>query len=195
MWSSIAATAFGILFNIALIMTVMGIFPKPWDTFWQLFPSIFLTWSYMLMMLCFYKAADKSKNVWALAGFAFSIIYATVNSVVYFTVLTLVIPGILSGRAGELSIFLFEPNKFLFNINGMAYTLMSIAVLFTSKAFSSKGSEAKVKGTMLLHGIIAPFVGGAVLWDSLKYLGALWTITFPMMGIAAILYFKSYKET
>ena len=194
LWSSIAATFFGTLFITALIMTLIGAIPRPWDTFWQVLPSIFLAWSYMIMMLCFYKTSSENRNVWSLAGFTFSIIYATINSIVYFTILTLVIPGMLNGKSEELSILLFEPNKFLFHINGLAYTLMSIAALFSLNAFSSKGNEAKVKWTMLAHGLIAPFVGGAVIWAPLTYFGALWIITFPMMGIAAILYFRNYKH-
>lgn len=186
-WSSTAAAIFGFFFTAALIMSLPGSIPAPWDTFWQVLPSLFLAWSYMLMLLCLYRAAPSEKNIGALAGAAFSIIYAGINTAVYFTVLVVVIPGIISGKTGEIELLLFEPGKFLFALNGIAYTLMSIAALFSSTAFIP-GSF--LRRAMTAHGLLAPLICGAVLWGPIKYAGALWIITFPFMGIASVLYFK-----
>jgi len=42
---------------------------------------------------------------------------------------------------------------------------------------------------MIVHGLIAPFVLGAVIWEPLKYIGALWIVSFPIFGVASIKYF------
>ena len=142
----------------------------------------------MLMMLCLYQVSERERNVGAMAGAAFSIIYASINTIGYFTILTYVIPGILNGDAEELTLFLFEPGKFLFNLNGIAYTLMSLAALISSLSFSPK---TFLRRTMVMHGLIAPLICAAVLWEPVKYAGALWIFTFPLMGIASILFFKN----
>jgi hypothetical protein len=36
---------------------------------------------------------------------------------------------------------------------------------------------------MIAHGVIAPFMVGAMAWSPLQYIGAQWIITFPVMGI------------
>ena len=188
--SAIAATVFGLLYIIALLLTLLNLIPKPWDTFWQLLPSIFLAWSFVSLMGCLYKSTAPNRNIYAFVGVAVSIIYATINSIVYSTVLTVVIPGLLAGKQSELALLLFEPGKFLFSINGLAYMLMSISALLSSFSFERNGKTAKVKWTMLAHGIIGPFIMGAVLWAPLTYIGALWIATFPAFGIASIIYFN-----
>ncbi len=189
LWSAICATIFGLLYIFALLLTLAGLLQKPWDTFWQLLPSIFLAWSFMSMMACLYKIKNNNKDVYVFVGFAISIIYAAINSIVYFTELTVVIPGILAGNQDQYTILLFEPGKFLFAINGLAYTLMSIATLIASISFNHNGKEAKVKWAMVAHGLVGPFIVGAVLWAPLTYVGALWIITFPSLGIISIKFF------
>ena len=187
--SAIAATVFGLLYIIALLLTLLDLIPKPWDTFWQLLPSIFLAWSFISLMACLYKSISANRSIYAFVGVLVSIIYATINSIVYSTVLAVVIPGLLAGKQSELALLLFEPGKFLFSINGLAYMLMSISALLASFSFNGNGNESKVKWTMLSHGIIGPFIMGAVLWPPLTYIGALWIVTFPAFGIASIIYF------
>jgi hypothetical protein len=189
-WSAICTTTFGLTYIFALILSLIGLIQRPWDTFWQVLPSLFLAWSYMAMMASYYKVSADCKNIYSFVGFSISIIYATINSIVYFTVLTVVIPAILSGQQDQYSVLLFEPGKFLFAINGLAYALMSIAALIASFTFESKGKEAKVKWTMIAHGLLGPFIVGVVLWAPLTYVGALWIITFPALGIASIRFFS-----
>jgi hypothetical protein len=187
--SALLTTAFGCSFIAALFASLLGLLPQPWDTFWQLLPSIFLAWSFMTLMACYYKSIPNENNIYLLVGFGFALIYATINSIVYFTELTVVIPAILAGTQSNLEVLLFEPRKFLFAINGLAYTLMSLSVLISSLSFRFIKNQAFVKYSMIAHGLIAPFVCGAVIWEPLKYIGALWIVTFPMFGVASLKYF------
>jgi hypothetical protein len=189
--SSILTTCFGSLYIFALVLTLLKLIPKPWDTFFQLLPSLLLAWSFISMMACYYKSIDENNNLYAFIGLCFAIIYATINSIVYFTVLTVVIPAILSGQQSEFSLLLFEPGKFLFAINGLAYTLMSLSTLILSLSFSKNKNFTFVKWSLFAHGIIGPFIMGAVLLPILTYIGALWVITFPCLCLASINYFKN----
>lgn len=189
-FSSILTLFFGSLYILALLFSLMGYFPKPWDTFWQLLPSIFLAWSFMTTMAIVFKYKSDSASAWPIIGLSFAIIYATINSIVYFTELTVVIPKIIENDYSSLSLLLFEPGKFLFAINGLAYTLMSVSALFVSFSFKNQGSDWFPKWALFAHGIVGPFILGAVLWAPLTYIGALWILTFPIMCIALMRYFK-----
>ena len=88
---------------------------------------------------------------------------------------------------------LFEPGKFLFAVNGLAYALMSISALFASPVFARRGLESRVRSAMMAHGVMAPIVVGALAWPWLTYLGALWMVTFPVMAILLAVWFRSER--
>lgn len=189
-FSSLVTLIFGSLYILALLFSLLGLFSKPWDTFWQLLPSIFLAWSFMASVAIIFKSRSDSVSVWPIVGLSFAIIYSTINSIVYFTELTVVIPKIIENDYSSLSLLLFEPGKFLFAINGLAYTLMSVSAFFVSFSFKNQGSDRFPKWALFAHGIVGPFILGAVLWAPLTYIGALWIFTFPIMCIALMRYFK-----
>lgn len=190
-WAAVLATIFGLGFIAALIASMTGMLAAPWTTFYQVAPSIVLAWSYMVLMACILDAAPAERKIWATIGFGFALIYSTMNSIVYFTLLTVVIPAILRNEAESVAVLLFDPDKFLFAVNGLAYALMSISALFASPVFARPGLETRVRWAMAAHGIIGPFIAGAVVWPSLTYIGALWIVTFPVMGILLAIHFRS----
>jgi hypothetical protein len=189
-WAAVIATIFGLAYIVALLATLTGMLIGPWDTFYQLAPSIVLAWSYMVLMACVLDIALPEQKIWATIGFGFALMYSVMNSIVYFTVLTVVIPHVLRNEAELVSVLLFEPGAFLFAVNGLAYGFMSMAALFAAPVFARRGPEARVRWAMLAHGIIGPFIVGAVMWPPLTYIGALWIVTFPVMGILLAILFR-----
>lgn len=189
-WAAIIATFFGLGYIAALVATLAGAVSGPWATFYQLAPSIVLAVSYMVLLACVFDAAPPERKVWAIIGLGFAIMYSVMNSIVYFAELTVVIPSVLRNEAESVALLLFEPGKFLFAVNGLAYGFMSMAALFAAPVFARAGKEAMVRWAMLAHGVIGPFIVGAVLWQPLTYIGALWILTFPAMGILLALHFR-----
>ncbi|MBW7884127.1 MAG: hypothetical protein H3C34_16090 [Caldilineaceae bacterium] len=189
-WSAVTATVFGLGYIIALLVTLSGILVGPWATFYQLAPSLVLAWSYMVLMACVLDFAALERRIWATIGFGFALMYSVMNSIVYFTELTVVIPRVLQNDAASLSVLLFEPGAFLFAVNGLAYGFMSMAALFAAPVFGRRGPEARVHWAMLAHGVIGPFIVGAVVWPPLTYIGALWIVTFPVMAILLAILFR-----
>jgi hypothetical protein len=189
-WAAVIATIFGLAYIVALLATLAGVLVGPWDTFYQLAPSIVLAWSYMVLMACVLDIALPERRIWATIGFGFALMYAVMNSIVYFTVLTVVIPRVLLNEAESVSVLLFEPGAFLFAVNGLAYGFMSMAALFAAPVFARMGFESRVRLAMLAHGLIGPFIVGAVVWPPLTYIGALWIVTFPVMGILLAILFR-----
>jgi len=192
-WAAVIATIFGLGYIVALLVTLAGGLSGPWATFYQLAPSIVLAWSYMVLMACVFDVAPQERKVWVTIGFGFAVMYSVINSIVYFTELTVVIPHILRNEAQSVSVLLFQPGMFLFAINGLAYGLMSMSALFASPVFTRPGLETRVRWAMIAHGVIGPFIVGAVLWAPLTYIGALWIVTFPAMGVLLAIFFRSAK--
>lgn len=193
-WAALVATVFGFGYIAALIATLAGVLQGPWATFYQLAPSIVLAWSYMVVIACVLDSAPPDRRIWATIGFGFALMYSAMNSIVYFTELTVVIPRILANKADSVSLLLFEPGEFLFAVNGLAYGFMSMAALFAAPVFSRLGAEARVRRAMLAHGVIGPFIVGAVVWPPLTYIGALWILTFPTMGTLLAMRFRSFRS-
>lgn len=192
-WAAVIATIFGLGYIVALLVTLVAGLSGPWATFYQLAPSIVLAWSYMVLMACVFDVAPPERKIWATIGFGFALMYSVINSIVYFTELTVVIPHILRNEAQSVSVLLFEPGIFLFAVNGLAYGFMSMAALFAAQVFSQPGPETRIRLAMLAHGVIGPFIVGAVLWSPLQYIGALWIVTFPVMGILLAVFFRRAK--
>lgn len=192
-WAAVLATIFGVGYIVALFASLAGVLTAPWDTAYQLAPSIVLAWCYMVLMACVLDAAPGERKIWAIIGFGFALMYSVMNSIVYFTELTVVIPRILRGEAESVAVLLFEPGTFLFAVNGLAYGFMSLAALFASPVFARPGLEARARWTMLAHGVIGPFIVGAVVWSPLTYIGALWIVTFPAMAISLAILFRRVK--
>ena len=190
-WAAVLATIFGLAYIAALFATLSGMLVAPWDTAYQLTPSLVLAWCYMVLMACVQDAAPRERKIWATIGFGFALMYSVMNSIVYFTELTVVVPRILRDEIGPVAVLLFEPGAFLFAVNGLAYGLMSMAALFASPVFTRSGLQARVRWAMLAHGLIGPFIVGAVVWSPLTYIGALWIVTFPAMTISLALLFRS----
>jgi len=194
-WAAVLATVFGFAFSVAALAQAAGVFVAPWDTFWVVAPSIFLAWCYMVLMACVFDAASPERRIWATIGFGFALIYSTINSIVYMTVLAVVIPHILRSEAASVTLLLFEPGRFLFAVNGLAYGLMSVSALFASPVFTQRGLETRVRWAMVAHGVIAPTIVGALAWPWLMYLGALWMVTFPAMTISLATWFRANKSS
>ena len=153
-WAAVIATIFGLGYIVALLVTLVGGLSGPWATFYQLAPSIVLAWSYMVLMDCVFDVASPQRKIWATIGFGFALIYSVINSIVYFTELTVVIPHILRNEAQSVSVLLFEPGMFLFAVNGLAYGFMSMAALFAAQVFAQPGAETRIRLAMLAHGVI-----------------------------------------
>ncbi len=194
-WSAVVATVFGTGYIAALLATLSGVLTGIWATAYQLAPSIVLAWAYMVLMACVLDTASAERKVWATIGFGFALMYSVMNSIVYFTELTVVIPRVLQSQAASVSVLLFEPGQFLFAVNGLAYGFMSMAALFASPVFGGRGLEARARWAMVAHGVIGPFIVGAVVWAPLTYIGALWIVTFPTMGILLALLFRSGRAS
>jgi hypothetical protein len=188
--ASLIATLFGLGYTVAPGAALTGQIAGPWATAYEVAPSLGLAWSYLILAACIFNAAPAEKKIWATIGFSFALLYSAINSIVYFTQLTVVIPRLLQGKSAGLSVLYFEPGTFLFSVNGLAYGFMSMTALFSAFSFPRNGFDGRVRLALLAHGVIGPFIVGAVVLPALTYVGALWIITFPVMTLTLAMHFR-----
>lgn len=110
-------------------------------------------------------------------------LYATINSIVYFVQLVVVTPLVFQGNGDLTGMLAFEPRSFMLSFNGLAYGLMSASAFFPAFAFPGHGQRF-VRRAMWAHGAMGPIVIAAIFWPRMTYVGALWIVTFPAMTFA-----------
>jgi hypothetical protein len=188
-WIVVFSGISGILYEIAALAELTGILEPPISLAYILTPSLPLALSFPAVISCVFDVVPLERKIWARLGLVLILVYSTINSIVYFSQLTVVIPQILAGQSEEVDVLIFEPGKFMYAINGLAYGLMSLGTLFTAFAFDNNGIQRWVRWSMIAHGVLAPFIVGALFVPAFFAIGAFWLITFPVMMISLALMF------
>lgn len=121
----------------------------------------------------------------------FATIYAVLISLNYYVQLTFVLPRLLKGDLESVSVqpFLFVPfDSFLYSVDILGYSFMSLATLFAAFAFPGTGIERTVRWFMIANGLLLPFLALQIYYHPLIWIAALWAITFPgaMVSLAVL---------
>ena len=190
LWSAILALIFGLAYIIALFATLLGFLTPPWDVAYQVAPSLPLASAFVVLMISVHYYASSELKIASHAAVIFATVYAVLASMVYFTLLTVVIPNILAGQSDKVSLLLFNTGSFLTAVDGLAYGFMSLAALFAAVVFVGTGLVRWIRWALVAHGVLAPFIVGAVVLPVLLPIGALWVITFPLTIVLLIALFR-----
>ncbi len=189
-WTVVFAGIAGLCYEIAALAELAGLIKPPVSLIYILGPSLVLALSFPAVIGCVLQALPAERKVWALIGLNLILVYSAINSIVYFAQLTVVIPQMLAGQSASVDVLLFQSGKFMYAINALAYGLMSLGTLFVAFAFDNVGPHKWVRWTMIAHGVLAPFVVGALFIPALFAIGILWLVTFPLMMIALARMFR-----
>ena len=190
LWAAVFTVIFGMAYIIALFATLAGLLKPPWDMAYEVLPSIFLAPSFLVLMIAIHNYVPEERRIWSNIGMAFAIIYTTIVSIVYFTVLSVVLPNMLHGTVDKIYVLNWLPNSFLQNVDGIGYGFMSLAPLFSAFAFARIGIELWARRFMIAHGIIIIGVIGSVFIPVFFAIAILWIITFPLFSITLLILFK-----
>ena len=183
-WAAILSVLFAACFSIvALAANFTMLIPSMWVNPLSFAPSLLLAWSYLVLMACVLEAALPEHRVWALLGLCFAVLYATINSIVYFAQLVVVTPLVFQGNGNLAGVLAFGPRSFMLSLNGLAYGLMSASAFVAAFAFPGR-EHGFVRSAMWAHGAMGPIVIAAIFWPRVTYVGALWIVTFPAMALA-----------
>jgi hypothetical protein len=199
-WSAVLATVFSITYIVGQLAEWLNLLgsgggPENPSTALGLIvlltPSLFLGTSFLVLMVSIHHIAPEGKKIWSHAGIVFATMYTALISINYYVQLTLVVPHLLRGDVESVRFLLFIPfDSFLYSVDILGYSFMSIATLFSAFVFADAGLERTVRRFLIANGLILPFLALQIYFHALIWPASLWAITFPGSTISLSMLFK-----
>jgi len=188
-WSAALATVFSLVYVVGQLAewaglmgsgggaenssTVLGIVVL-------LTPSLFLGSSFLVLAVSIHALASPDRKVYSHAAVAFATAYTVLISINYYVQLTWVAPRMVAGRTEGIELFLFTPfDSFLYAVDILGYSFMSVATLFMARVFTGDGVERVARAFLTANGLLLPFIALQMYVHWLIWIAALWAITFP----------------
>ena len=188
-WSAVLATVFSITYDIGQIAEWLGLMGSaggaesastPLGLIVLLTPSLFLGPSFLVLVVSIHHLSSPDRKIWSHAAVTFATAYAVLISINYFVQLTWVMPRLAAGRTQGIEQFLFTPfDSFLYAVDILGYSFMSVATLFAARVFTGKGLERIVRVFLTANGLLLPFIVLQMYVHWLIWIAALWAVTFP----------------
>jgi hypothetical protein len=187
-FSAILTAVFAIIYSVAQI-TILAVPPSPpWDFIGLFAPSLFLAWSFIVMMISIHYYAPEERKIYSHIGLVFAILYAALVSIVYFVELSVAVPAVFQGQVYPDWLSFTSPSMMV-SIDGLGYGFMAMATLFASQVFAGNKSRRLIRWAFFANGLLAIVILSAVFIPALTVIGALWIITMPLSAIATVLLF------
>lgn len=154
-------------------------------------PSLFLGVAFLLLVVSIHYYANAERRIWSHAALVFATVYTTLISINYFVQLTLVVPHLSRGDVDGVRFLLFIPfDSFLYSVDILGYSFMSLSTLFAAFVFNGQGLERTIRWFLVSNGLILPFIALQNYYPPLIWGGALWAVTFPGSTISLTIMFK-----
>ena len=165
---------------------------------------IFLSLSFIMMIVSFDNESKEEYKVASKIAVAFSCIYSVLILIVYFTQCTTVINDNLSSES--LKILDYKHMGLLFNLDLLGYGIMALSTFFIGLTINVKNKMDKaLKYLLLIHGVfflgcfIMPMTGVFANRDGSNSMGGIialefWCLYFLSIGILSYLHFKNNKN-
>lgn len=199
-WSAVLASVFSIVYDPGQLAEWFGwLGPKggpesvstPLGIAVLLTPSLFLGSSFLVLVISVNRLASLDKKIWSQTAVAFATAYAVLIGLVYFVQLPFVGPRIAQGRIAGIEPFVFVPfDSFLYSVDMLGYSFMSVATLFAARVFTGRGLEQLVRTFLTANGLLLPFLALQIYWHWLIWIATLWVVTFPGATISLALLFR-----
>ena len=142
-------------------------------------------------MVAVHRAAPEERRIWSQLAVVFATMYAALISVVYYVQLAWVAPRLAEGRTQGIEMFLFVPfDSFLYAVDILGYSFMSVATLFAARVFSGGGLNRVVRWFLTANGLLLPFLALQMYWHPLIWVASLWAVTFPGATSALAVWFR-----
>lgn len=143
-------------------------------------PSLLLGPAFLVLLVSINETAPRERRVWSHAAVAFGTVYTVLVTMNYFVQLTFVAPRMAQGRTAGIEMFLFTPfDSFLYSVDLLGYSFMSLATLFAAAVFTAPGAERVARRFLVANGLLLPFLVGQLYFPVLIWPAALWAVTFP----------------
>ncbi len=189
LWSAVLATVFAVTYDVGQIAEWMGLLGSaggpessstPLGIVVLLTPSLFLGSSFLVLMVSVHEMTPPERRIWSHAALAFATAYAVLISMNYYVQLAWVGPRLARGEVAGMEPFLFTPfDSFLYAVDILGYSFMSVSTLFAAMVFTGPGIERLTRGFLFANGLIVPFLALQMYVHGLIWVAALWAVTFP----------------
>jgi hypothetical protein len=203
LWSAVLATVFSITYDVGQVAEWLGWLGSqggpessstPLGFVVLLTPSLFLGSAFLVLIVCVHELATPDRRVWSRAAIAFATAYAVLISLNYYVLLTFVAPRLATGRAAGIEPFLFTPfDSFLYSVDILGYSFMSVSTLLAARVFTGDGLERRARIFLTANGLLIPFLALQIYFHWLIWIAALWAVTFPGSTWTLALLFKRAK--
>jgi hypothetical protein len=204
-WSAVLATVFSITYDIGQLAEWMGLMGSgggaenastPLGLVILLTPSLFLGSSFLVLVVSIHQLSSSDRKIWSHAAVAFATAYAVLISINYFVQLTWVAPRLAAGQMKGIEPFLFQPfDSFLYSVDILGYSFMSVATLFAARVFTGRGLERVVRVFLTANGLLLPFIALQMYVHWLIWIAALWAVTFPGATWSLAILFRRARAT
>jgi hypothetical protein len=188
-WSAVLATVCSLAYSIGQIAEWLGWLGSqggpessstPLGFVVLLTPSLFLGSAFLVLVVCIHDLAMPDLKIWSRTAIAFATAYAVLISLNYYVLLTFVAPRLASGRVAGIEPFLFTPfDSFLYSVDILGYSFMSVATLLAARVFTGDGLERRARVFLTANGLLLPFLALQIYFHWLIWIAALWAVTFP----------------
>ena len=204
-WSAVLATVFSLVYIVGQLAEWLGWMGSgggaenastPLGIFVLLTPSLLLAPAFLVLLVSIHQAAPADRKVWSLSAVAFGTAYAVLVGMNYFVQLTLVAPRLARGRVEGIEAFLFTPfDSFLYAVDILGYSFMSVATLLAALAFTEKGLERIIRYFLVANGLLLPFIALQMYYHPLIWVASAWAVTFPgATWMLAVLFKRSFHQ-
>ncbi|MGZ4905047.1 MAG: hypothetical protein ACXVIF_07705 [Halobacteriota archaeon] len=194
--SAVLTFVFGAGYIVAQFFQFAGIPAAPWHLITLTFPSFLLAPSFVVLMISIYHYATAERKIWGHIAIAFAIMYATLNSAVYFVQMTVVVPSMLNGAGSSVAPITLSIGTFIYAFDVLGYSFMGLATLFAAFVFVGGTIERWTRWALIANGLIP--TPGLLLQQQIPaalYLGAVWVVTFPVAtALLAVLFKRAYTQ-
>ena len=202
-WSAVLATIFSITYDIGQIAEWLGWLGSrggpessstPLGLVVLLTPSLLLGSSFLVLVVSIHQITSPERKIWSHAAVVFATMYTVLISINYYVQLTWVTPRLAAGRIASIEQFLFVPfDSFLYAVDILGYSFMSIATLFAAMVFAGNGIERIARWFLIANGLLLPFIALQMYWHWLIWIAALWAVTFPGSTWSLAILFRQVK--
>jgi hypothetical protein len=203
-WSAVMATLFSASYVFGQLAEWLGLLGSkggpesgstPLGLVVLLTPSLFLGSSFLVLVVSIHRIAPPHRKIWSHTAVAFATAYAVLISTVYFVQLTLVGPRLARGQIQGIEPFVFVPfDSFLYAVDILGYSFMSVATLFAARVFARPGLEETIRWFLTANGMLLPFIALQMYFHPLIWIAALWGVTFPGSMWALAIFFKRAQQ-
>lgn len=188
-WSAVLATVFSLTYVVGQLAEWAGLMGSaggpesastPLGIVVLLTPSLFLGSSFLVLMVSVHEVTPSDRRIWSHVAVVFATAYTVLISINYFVQLTWVAPRIVAGRTQGIEPFLFTPfDSFLYAVDILGYSFMSVATLFAAMVFPGRGVNRIARVFLIANGLLLPFIALQMYFHALIWIAALWAVTFP----------------